>query len=147
MNDGILQDLRFGLRSFWKSPGFTAAAVAALALGIGANTAIFSVVDATLLNPLPFKNLREPERLVMLWEQNPALNLFAGGRLPVRMKSYRAWQEQSRSFAGLALYNDATFNLTQQADAGTKAGARGGRRHLGGIFAAIGYTAAAREKF
>ena len=81
MNDGILQDLRFGLRSFWKSPGFTAAAVAALALGIGANTAIFSVVDATLLNPLPFKNLREPERLVMLWEQNPALNLFAGGHL------------------------------------------------------------------
>jgi putative ABC transport system permease protein len=117
MNDGILQDLRFGLRSFWKSPGFTAAAIAALALGIGANTAIFSVVDATLLNPLPFKRLREPERLVMLWEQNPQLNLFAGGRLPVRLKTYRVWEEQSRSFAGLALYNDATFNLTEQADA------------------------------
>jgi predicted permease len=115
--EGAVQDWRFALRSFWKNPGFTAAAVSALALGIGANTAIFSVVNATLLNPLPFKNLRAPERLAMLWEHNPALNLFAGGRLPVRMKSYRAWLEQSHSFEGLALYNDATFNLTEPGDA------------------------------
>jgi predicted permease len=115
--EGALQDLRFAVRSFGKSPGFTLAAVGALALGIAANTAIFSVVNATLLDPLPFKKMREPERMVMLWEQNPSLNLFAGGRLPVRLKSYRAWQEQSRSFEGLALYNDATFNLTEQADA------------------------------
>ena len=64
------------------------------------------------------------------------------------MKSYRAWQEQSRSFAALALYNDATFNLTQQADAGGQKPERVEAGVIfGGIFAAIGYTAAAREKF
>ncbi len=113
--ESTLQDWRFAAKTFWKSPGFTAAAVFALALGIGANTAIFSVVNAVLLNPLPFKNLRDPERLVVLWEQNPALHIFAEGRLPVRLKTYRAWKEQGRSFAELGLYNEANFDLTDEA--------------------------------
>ena len=70
--ESLIQDLRYGLRTLLHQPGFTALAVLTLALGIGSNTAIFTVINGILLKPLPFY---EPDRLVMLWESNPRLNM------------------------------------------------------------------------
>lgn len=91
-----LQDLRFGLRMLAKNPGFTAVAVSTLALGIGASTAIFSVVDGVLLRPLPYRN---PDQLVRLWEHNES-----GGRMKFADPNFEALQAQSRSLQGLAEY-------------------------------------------
>jgi len=93
-----MNDLKFALRQLLKNRGFTAVAVLTLALGIGANTAIFSVVNAVLLRPLPF---REPERLITLWERNPAQgyeqNMPATG-------NFLDWKEQSKSFEDMAMF-------------------------------------------
>ena len=67
-----MQDVRFALRSFAKNPGFTLAAVLSLAIGIGANTSIFSVANALLFRPLPYDS---PDRLVILWNRSPGLNI------------------------------------------------------------------------
>jgi predicted permease len=102
---GFLQDLRYGIRMLAKSPGFTAVAILTLALGIGANTAIFSVVNSALLRPLPF---HEPDRLVELWETESA-----PGNFPLTGPDYLAWQSQSRTFEGTSLYSwDRTFNAS-----------------------------------
>src|SRR5215218_10068211 len=100
----LLQDLRFGMRTLAKRPGFTLVAVLTLALGIGANTAIFSVVNAVLLRPMPF---REAERLVIVYETTQSVPRdFVS--VP-NMEDYRAG---SRSFEGFATFVPQSVNLT-----------------------------------
>jgi len=95
--EDLLQDLRYGLRMLLQSPGFTAVAVLTLALGIGANTAIFSVVDAVLLKPLPF---RQPDQVVALWETETA-----PGNFPLNGMDYLDWREGNTTFADMTLYS------------------------------------------
>jgi putative ABC transport system permease protein len=96
------QDVRFAVRLLWKNPGFTAVAVLALGLGIGANTAIFSVVQAVLLRPLPYI---APDRIVELKET------ALGRLLTIAPPNYLDWKTQSRSFESMAAYNPATATL------------------------------------
>jgi len=100
------RDLRYGARLLWRGPGFSAAALAALALGMGATCAIFSVVDAVLLKPLPF---RDPQRLLVIWENNHAQNLE---KLYVAPGNLLEWRNQSRSLQALAAIWDVHVNLT-----------------------------------
>ncbi len=93
---GLTKDLAYGVRSLWKRPGFTAIAVITLALGIGANTAIFSVVNAVLLKPLPYD---DPERIVWLWDTQPQL-----ATTPTSLPDFLGWKEQNRSFEHLAAF-------------------------------------------
>jgi putative ABC transport system permease protein len=99
-------DLRYGARMLLKRPSFTLITVLTLALGIGANTAIFSLVSAVLLRPL---NYQEPERLVMIWEGVAALGLTGDTPAPA---NYADWKAQSQSFADMAALNLQNFNLT-----------------------------------
>jgi putative ABC transport system permease protein len=101
----LWQDLRYGARLLWKAPGFTAVALLALALGMGATTAIFSVVDAVLLKPLPF---RDPGRVLVIWERNPAINKF---KLFVEPVNFLAWQKQSRT-TEMGATQEVRINLT-----------------------------------
>lgn len=95
----ITQDLQFAIRQLRKNPGFTAVAIVTLALGIGANTAIFSLVNAVILRPLPF---RDPGRLV--WVTNVAPDASDLSSVAVRRTTLRDWRESSRSFESLAGY-------------------------------------------
>ncbi|MEO8467374.1 MAG: ABC transporter permease [Gammaproteobacteria bacterium] len=105
--DRLFQDVRYALRTLRSTPGFTAIAVAILALGIGANTAIFSLVSSTLLRPLPFP---EPERLVMVWDDIRA----QGGpaRVEPTLADFVDFRDGSRSFEQLAVYLVLNYNLT-----------------------------------
>src|SRR2546423_13597499 len=96
----LWRDLQFGARLLWKAPGFTAVALVALALGMGATTAIFSVVDAVLLKPLPF---RDPGRVLVIWEKNPTQNKY---KLFVAAANFQAWQTQSRTTEPMAAIQD-----------------------------------------
>ena len=100
----LLQDLRFGFRMLKKSPGFTAVAVVTLALGIGANTALFSVVNGVLLSPLPFP---QPDQLVTLHENKPN---FEGGS--ISYPNFRDWRKENHTFSSLALARAYAFSLT-----------------------------------
>src|SRR5262245_29527254 len=100
----LLQDLRFGVRTLLKTPALTAVAVIALALGIGANTAMFSIVNAVLLRPLPYS---EPDRLLQLYTSMPQFR-----EASVSYPNFLDWKERSRSFDVMAAYRGVTFNLT-----------------------------------
>src|SRR5256714_1025531 len=104
MMETLFQDMRYGARMLIKNPGFTVVAVIALALGIGANTAIFSVVNTVLLRPLPYQ---EPDRLMALRSYNipkhPDFSVSPGDFLD--------WEKQSQLFAELAAYRTSSYNL------------------------------------
>jgi predicted permease len=102
----LIQDIRYGVRTLLKTPGFTAVAVIALALGIGANSAIFSVVNAVLLRPLAFD---EPDRLVMVWEKRMALGRV---RNVASAPDFVDWRAQNTVFEEMAAYSNTAFNIT-----------------------------------
>ncbi|HEX8088997.1 MAG TPA: ABC transporter permease, partial [Blastocatellia bacterium] len=102
----IIKDLRFAIRMLAKNPGFTAVAVIALALGIGANTAIFTVVNAILLRPLPFK---EPSRLVMVYGMDPKIGQE---RIPLSVADYLDWRSQNQTLETMAAFSTNRFNYT-----------------------------------
>jgi predicted permease len=111
--DELRQNVRYALRTLRRAPGFTAVAVLTLALGIGANTVMFSIMNATMLQRLPFP---EPERLVMLWQTQLA---DRGNFNIVSMPNYRDWVERSRSFASIGLLDSAGrgYSVSGQGDA------------------------------
>ena len=104
--DFFSQDLRYGARLLAKTPAFTAVALLTLALGMGAATAIFSVVDTVLLKPLPF---RDAERLLVIWEKNASLNRYD---LDVAPANFLAWQRQGRTLERMAALRDVRITLT-----------------------------------
>src|SRR5687768_7602535 len=98
-------DLKFAVRQMRRNPGFCAVAVLTLALGIGANTAIFSVIDAVLLRPLPYA---EPERVVTLWESDPARGM---DRSMVTPPDLEQWKKQNHSFEQIGFWTAFDGNL------------------------------------
>src|SRR5512143_2965789 len=105
--DTLVQDIRYGLRLLLKNPGFAVVAIITLALGIGANTAIFSVVNATLLEKLPFPN---SDRLAMIWEHK-----YQGGgreRNVANPGNFLRWRERSQSFRNMAMIAKFETNVT-----------------------------------
>jgi predicted permease len=97
----IWQDLRYGTRVLFKKPGFTSIAVLTLALGVGANTAVFSIINAVLLRDLPFN---DADRLVMIWETHPEVHGPVGTYL-----DFQDWRAQAQSFQGMAAFSNKRF--------------------------------------
>jgi len=126
--NGLFQDIRFSLRHLRKSPGFTGVAVLMLALGIGANTAIFSMVNAVLLRPLPYK---EAHQLVMVWEQNPHRGWFEN---IVSAANFLDWKKQNHVFEDMAAFESNFFNLS----GGSQPEEIAGERVTSNLFSVLG---------
>ncbi|MGH9720086.1 MAG: ABC transporter permease [Bryobacteraceae bacterium] len=123
-----MHEIRYALRALRKAPGFTALAAVALALGIGANTAIFSVVHAVILRPLPYP---DAARLVMIWDEHPQ-----DGRDPASYPNFLDWQAENRVFAGMGGFSQGPFNLTGIEEPEQITGAR----VTAGLFETVGVT-------
>src|SRR5438093_3983058 len=102
--DTLLQDLRYSVRTLIERPGFAVVAALTIALGVGGTTAMFGVVDAVLLRPLPYA---DPDRLVMLWTRTPG-----GPQAAASWPEFVDWREQNHSFADLAVGRGPGVNLT-----------------------------------
>src|ERR1700689_1461653 len=107
--DALLQDLRSGLRMLAKSPGFTAIAILTLALGIGANTALFSVLNGVLLNPLAYPQSRQ---LVAVYGSTPGSNVG-----PITYLNFLDWQRDTQTFSDMAMYRNHDLNLVGTGEA------------------------------
>jgi hypothetical protein len=104
----LWQDIRYGLRMLWKNRGVSAIVILALALGIGANTAIFSVVNTVLLRPLPYS---ESDRLVFLHEKSAVLD-----EMSISYPNFLDWRTHNQSFEKIGVYNRGSYNLTGSGD-------------------------------
>ena len=131
----LWQDLRYGWRTLRKSPGFALVAILTLALGIGANTALFSVVNGVLLNPLPYP---EPDRVISLYQKTPQ---FQQSSVPYL--NFLDWQKDNHSFSGLAALRSDDFNLT---DAGGSERLHG-HQISAGFFSVLGVTPLVGREF
>ena len=127
-----MNDLKFAFRQLLKNPGFTAVAVLTLALGIGANTAIFSLVNAAILRALPFP---DSDQLVVIWADNPGLKLGQPA-LPPANADVAEWREQTENFARIAAFSPRTADLADGGDP-ERIGAAG---VTFGFFEALGVT-------
>src|SRR4029077_21048268 len=105
--ESFFQDLRYGLRMLRKNPSFTIVAVLALALGIGANTAMFSVIEAVLLRPLPYRSAGAIVRVSSTWDRNGTLTSYSSSP-----PDFFDWRDQSRSFSSMFAYRMSEFALT-----------------------------------
>ena len=131
----MLNDLRFALRQLCKNPGFTVVAVLTLALGIGANAALFSVVNGVLLNPLPYP---QPEQLVSLHQSKP--NFPTGS---ISYPNFRDWQKENRTFSGMAIGRSFSANLIGAGEAEQV----DGRRVSANLFSVLGVKPALGRDF
>jgi len=109
MIESVLRDVRYGVRVLAKSPWFSIAVVLILGLGIGANTAMFSVVNAVALRPLAFP---EPDRLVRVWHVPPPRQFPGMTRFTVSPANYLDWRAQNDVFERMAIYSTQRVNLT-----------------------------------
>jgi predicted permease len=138
--EDLLQDIRYATRMLGSSPGFTGVALLTLALGIGANTAIFSVVDAVLLKPLPF---RQPQNVVALWETETA-----PGSFPLNGEDYLDWREHNKTFEDMTLFswpNSANVSAKDTSEGATIVRTQANFFSLLGVPAQIGRTFATGE--
>src|SRR5918998_1400850 len=131
----LLQDIRYGLRVLLKKPGFTAVVLLTLALGIGANAALFSVVNGVLLNPLPFP---QPEQLVSLHQSKQN---FATGAIPY--PNFQDWQKENQTFSAMAVSRGSSFALIGAGEAERVSG----RRCSANIFTVLGVEPALGRNF
>jgi len=131
----ILQDAEYWARSLGKAPGFAAVAMLTLALGIGANTALFSVVNGVLLDPLPYP---QPEQLVAVNAKTPGAN-----QAPITYLNFLDWQRQTQTFTSMAMYRGQDYNYLGKGEAERLSG----MMVSAGFFTTLGVEPAAGRTF